>query len=340
MIVSTEARMAGQVVLQPLVDCLMELPPATQLQCEYYDPVGGQQCGRPVLKREAVITCTNHAHVACRQHVFPLNEVELLPREYATDVYRRIQESLGGHFFEDADLRTRMLAGYNAWGRATTAAAKEEVALSFLTSPCLLCTTCNARGTRDRDQDHATFEFFTRQLRQVQAAPTMAIPLFCPETGEWENLELAVAEPDLRRLKCMVLVRTGQFLERLRAADYDSSDVVLHVLHDNGWSFEITQEPSATTVALASLDLSKLITVRRDRHGRPFLGPKELMATFEMSEPHFFALRQEYRGIRRIRGDGNGYYRALLYAYCEDRSDRLIYECVRIQYLLTRAAWM
>lgn len=120
------------------------------------------------------------------------------------------------------------------------------------------------------------------------------------------------------------------------------SDLVMHRLDSKGWSVEVSdsdEPPSSSAVSIAKLNDDDILTFRRVIHG--VVGPRVEIQNASLSHHQttvtatdkstdssfnkFAVLAQQYRGLRKIKGDGNCYYRAVYVGLLEqivNSSDR------------------
>eukprot|EP01034_Spumella_vulgaris_P032113 gene32113-39663_t len=146
-------------------------------------------------------------------------------------------------------------------------------------------------------------EFNCTVLADVECSSLLALKEWlCKVTGYWELIQTPV-------------LVNGDITDRV---------IILRV-DPNGWCLEVTGEQEADpleSVHYSSLAEGDSLEVRR--FGVAFVGGRFRLSVIAASEKFNAALgdkvaqlSRDYTGFRRIRGDGNCYYRAVIYGLIE-----------------------
>jgi hypothetical protein len=100
------------------------------------------------------------------------------------------------------------------------------------------------------------------------------------------------------------------------------SDLIVHRVNASGWSVEVAAEgeKSESCISIADLEMNDTISFRRVIAGH--IGPRILLAHSadkfnEALVTKFATLAETYLGFRKIQGDGNCYYRAVIVGLLE-----------------------
>lgn len=152
-----------------------------------------------------------------------------------------------------------------------------------------------------------------RFIRSTPIGKTIQLRLFSPEL----NKSLYVIFPPETTHRALVYYAVTKLdLGCL------PSDLILHRVDASGWSVEVAAEgeKSPSCISLADLEINDTISFRRVIAGH--IGPRMVLVNSidkfnEAMVAKFATLAETYVGLRKIRGDGNCYYRAVIVGLLE-----------------------